>query len=115
MTSGFQSQFVALDNRIDHFKATLPSLAQATSMRPDVVRHLITIHMMCHCATIQLHTPFAQSHQPSHNKIIAAANMAASSLQTIPVPQLIYVDPITGVSFLYTELHNLGSDGTNNK
>ena len=95
---GFQSQFVALDNRIEQFRASLPPLSQATSMRPDVVRALLAIHTLCYCATIQLHSPFAQNHQPSNSKISAAANGAASVVQAIPMPQIVYVDPIMGVS-----------------
>lgn len=94
---GFQSRFIALDNRIEQFKAALPSLSHATSMRPDVVRSLLTIHTLCHCATVQLHLPLSHERHPSNDKALAAANTAASMLQGIPVPQLIYVDPIMGV------------------
>ena len=107
-TPSFQSQFVALDNRIEQFKAALPSLSQATSMHADVVRSLLAIHTLCHCATIQLHSPFAGENHNSSNKVMTAAHTAASVLQGIPVPQLIYVDPIMGVSLkIYCRLPRL--------
>ena len=103
----FQARFGALDARIDQFKAAIPPLVQATSLRPDVVRSLLAIHTLCQCATIQLHTPLSQGRAPSNNKALAAASAAVAVLQGVPVPQLVYVDPIMGVShYLCSRYHS---------
>ncbi|KAF7793506.1 hypothetical protein EIP86_004618 [Pleurotus ostreatoroseus] len=92
----FQARFGALDARIDQFKAAIPPPVQAPSLRPDVVRSLLAIHTLCQCATIQLHAPLSQGRAPSNNKALAAASAAVAVLQGVPVPQLVYVDPIMG-------------------
>ncbi len=94
---GFQDHFVALDNRINQFKGVLPSLRQAAQTRPDLVRGLLTVHILINCATMQLHAPWIQPGNPINRKSLTAARTAVTSLQKVNISQLGYIDPFMGV------------------
>ncbi|THG98268.1 hypothetical protein EW026_g3892 [Hermanssonia centrifuga] len=94
---GFQDHFVALDNRINQFKGVLPSLRQAAQTRPDLVRGLLTVHILINCATMQLHAPWIQPGNPINRKSLTAARTAVTSLQKVNISQLGYIDPFMGI------------------
>ncbi|CAL1714575.1 unnamed protein product [Somion occarium] len=104
---GFQTRFLALDNRIEHFKRSLPglSLTEASSSQDDrpaqtdteKLRCMLCCHTLVQCATIQLHTPLQQGQDPTNSRTLAAAIAAANLLREVDVRSLSFVDPIMGV------------------
>ncbi|KZT69254.1 hypothetical protein DAEQUDRAFT_786476 [Daedalea quercina L-15889] len=52
---GSVTRFTYLDRGIDQLARDLPQMANVDPARPDVLRKLVTVHMIVHCATLQLH------------------------------------------------------------
>ncbi len=93
-------QVLALDNRIEQFRLTLPSLNYVTNLPPDRLRCLLVIYTLCYCATLQLHEPLDPVLDIESSRSLAAANAAVDLLRVINAPALGHVDPILGVSSL---------------
>ncbi|KAI0078724.1 hypothetical protein K474DRAFT_1593666, partial [Panus rudis PR-1116 ss-1] len=107
LAPSFQSAFLSVDNRIEHFKQNLPPLPTSDSAGSDtrtlptaaelsVHRCLLIIHTLSHSATIQLHTPLQQDHDPMNSRALASAIAAANLLQGVDVRGFGFVDPVLG-------------------
>ncbi|KAJ7123930.1 hypothetical protein C8R43DRAFT_1135728, partial [Mycena crocata] len=80
-----ETEFIALDDKIDAFKATLPPIQH---------KQMLVVHMLCHGATIQLHNALGKDRPVSRNKTLAAARAMADILLQTDVPKVGLLDPI---------------------
>lgn len=96
--NAFQTRFLYLENRIEQFKQALPSIERVDPARLDVIRSLLLVHTLCHCATIKLHTPLDQNDITINSRTLQAAVSAVRVLQLVNVNGITYINPILAVS-----------------
>ncbi|KAI0923721.1 hypothetical protein AcV5_009194 [Taiwanofungus camphoratus] len=92
--NAFQTRFLYLENRIEQFKQALPSIERVDPARLDVIRSLLLVHTLCHCATIKLHTPLDQNDITINSRTLQAAVSAVRVLQLVNVNGITYINPI---------------------
>ncbi|GBE86655.1 hypothetical protein SCP_0905350 [Sparassis crispa] len=95
--TSIQASLLFLDNCIERFKATLPAMDGIYSARPDIIRNLLMVHTLAHCATIQLHTPAAQASVASSDITLTAAEAAIRALQGVNTDAIEFITPIMPV------------------
>lgn len=91
----YYSEFVAVDQRIDEFKARLTPVGSVPEPSQQVV-HLA--NCISNGATIQLHSTFCLQNTGSRAKCLAAALAIVRANQAAPVHDRVYTSPILGVS-----------------
>jgi hypothetical protein len=91
----YYSEFVAVDQRIDEFKARLTPVGSVPEPSALVV-HLA--HCLTNGATIQLHSTFCLQNTGSRAKCLSAALAIVRANQAAPVHERVYTSPILGVS-----------------
>ncbi|KAH9932651.1 hypothetical protein B0H21DRAFT_699628, partial [Amylocystis lapponica] len=92
----FQARFQSLDNCIERFKQTVPPLARVDPARTDVIRSLLAVHALCHCATIQLHTPGAHA-LALNSRTLTAANVVVGMLRGVDLNRIDFVGSIMAI------------------
>ena len=91
----YYSEFVAVDQRIDEFKARLTPVGSVPEPSQQVV-HLA--NCISNGATIQLHSTFCLQNTGSRAKCLSAALAIVRANQAAPVHERVYTSPILGVS-----------------
>lgn len=94
----FQTQFHALDGRIDGFKSVVAAYAAvpraATATRE---RGLLLARTLLCCATIQLYARAGPHWDAEDSKVLRAALAAADAIDGLDFAQLAHVDPVLGM------------------
>ena len=91
----YYSDFVAVDQRIDEFKARLTPVGSVPDPSTQAV-HLA--HCLSNGATIQLHSTFCLQNTASRAKCLSAAMAIVRANQAATAHERVYTSPILGVS-----------------
>ena len=91
----FYGRYMALDNIIDRFTASLPPIDR--SGNPDAALTSLVTHTLARAATIQLRSNFKDHDRMNDRKDLAAAQAASAALENLNIPPN-SVDPILAVS-----------------
>ncbi|KAJ7028123.1 Zn(2)-Cys(6) binuclear cluster domain-containing protein [Mycena alexandri] len=93
----FYVSFNAMDNLIEAFKGSIPSVHLHSP------REMLVIHSLAHVATIQLHNPFVVDVVgTSRLRVLDAAHAVVATLTQVPVNEFGYIDPIMGTLLMAT-------------
>ncbi|KAJ7019721.1 Zn(2)-Cys(6) binuclear cluster domain-containing protein [Mycena alexandri] len=93
----FYVSFNAMDNLIEAFKGSIPSVHLHSP------REMLVIHSLAHVATIQLHNPFVVDVVgTSRLRVLDAARAVVATLTQVPVNEFGYIDPIMGTLLMAT-------------
>lgn len=95
-------EFSGLDALIDQFKATIPppeSLGQVQN--PEKARRLALGYTLLSDVTLRLHAPFVHRSETSRRKRLAAAQIILDIVISLRKRQLVYLNPLIGVSFRF--------------
>ena len=94
--AGFENSLLALDNGIENFKQSLPSLSRMSSPSDEQAHSLLLIYCLCNCASIQLHRTFVSRSSTSMTRCLTSANTIVRVAQDLS-KQVKVVNPIVGV------------------
>lgn len=107
--AGYENSLLALDDSIEKFKQSLPSLSRTSALSDEQVHSLLLIHCLANCATIQLHRSFVSRSSTSMTRCLTSANIIVRVTQDL-TKHVKVVNPIVGVCTtfcLQTMLHKL--------
>lgn len=91
------AQFVALNQRIDKFYASISPLVPG-ARHLDATRALLVVHSLTLGATINLNLGYGQQDSSWSAKCVNAALYTVSILDDLDLESLCYLNPIMGVS-----------------
>ena len=95
----FYSDFVAVDQRIDEFKAQLTPIDRVSSQKVPLI-HLA--YCLSNGATIQLHATFSSQNTGSRAKCLSAAIAMVRANQAARLQEYACLSPMLGVSLCYS-------------
>ena len=87
------TRFTYLDRGIQQLTLDLPPIQNVDPARPDVLRKLVMIHILAHCAVLQLHKPLEQPAVMYQGRSWNAAHSAVAVLQQINIGAITYMEP----------------------
>ncbi|PCH36236.1 hypothetical protein WOLCODRAFT_82084, partial [Wolfiporia cocos MD-104 SS10] len=89
------SNFEQAGATIDGYVQRLPRIGRINRTQRNVVRRLLVIHVLCHCAMINLLRPLSQPHNMQRS--LTAAKSAITALREAQADTIRHVDPIMGM------------------
>ena len=87
------TRFTYLDRGIQQLAHDLPPIENVDPSRPDVLRKLVMIHILVHCAVLQLHKPLEQPAVMYQGRSWNAAQSVVAVLQRINIGAITYMEP----------------------
>ncbi|KIP07418.1 hypothetical protein PHLGIDRAFT_420257 [Phlebiopsis gigantea 11061_1 CR5-6] len=94
--AGYENSLLALDDQIEKFKQSLPSIERASSLADERAHSLLLVHCLVHSASIQLHRSFATRSSTSMMRCLTSANTIVRVMQDV-TKQVSVANPIIGV------------------
>ena len=90
--AGFYADFIALDTRIEEFKAALPPTATLSNLSVANRQRLHATHCITQCASIQLHAAFANQNSTSRTKCLDAGLTIVRTAAAARVSEFTFLD-----------------------